>query len=179
MGVRTWAPRIWIRKRLPRKKVRIWQEVPVLPSYFFIAAEDMNEAPRLFGRLSYSPMLIQGQWVTVGDEDLEGLKAFDQPDQGKAFEDWMARKALKEADKSAGCGQVGLSGSVIPGGIGGPPMGEIWTPGNHFRVRGAFMTGVRCILMEVHKDGEVTIAVQNSAVRLRIAHFLLDPIDPI
>ena len=93
-GIRTWTPKVWVSKRVPRKKVRTWRWEAIVPSYLFIPLEDLapamngNDPDRaMSGRvrslatgkpITYAAQMIRGNVMLVGDADLDGLRRFDK-----------------------------------------------------------------------------------------------------
>lgn len=79
LGFSVWTPRVWVSRRVPRRKVRRVILLAMLPSYLFVDAEaDRKELEKLGAKHGFwGPMAIRGERVVIKDEDLDGLRESD------------------------------------------------------------------------------------------------------
>lgn len=95
MGHKVWTPRVWVSKRVPRRKVRRVVLLAMLPSYLFVSKHaDLDQLERLGAKHGFwGPMAIRGKRVELKDEDLDGLREAD--DRVSAPKRWVDPLAPK------------------------------------------------------------------------------------
>lgn len=149
-GGRAWAPACWISKRLPRKRARAWAMVPILPSYLFVEG-DWRFAVRLLpwaDRVLLKPMAIRGEYIVLADEALDGLRGFDN----------RVRP-----------GEPGKPKPVVDPALPAPPVFGV---GDHVVLQG-ILGGRPGVVIGKCPDGEYSVAIKNSPVRLKVSGFLI------
>lgn len=158
LGVTAWTPAMWIHKRLPRRRLRVWELRAILPGYLFL---DVRGLPN-YGSLPFSirqevrPFLIQGKYVVLGDQDLEGLREFDN--------------RVKPEGRKVGGGKSTLPGPESPVAV---PVPE-WVAGDSVRVKGV-LGGMEGVVVAVNpQTGEATVALRNSPAKVKVSGFLLE-----
>lgn len=89
MGYKVWTPRVWFKKRIPRKKLYRVVLLSMLPSYLFVArSSDLKALEGLGAKHGFwGPMVIQGKRVEIYDKDLDGLREAD--DRTSAPKKWV------------------------------------------------------------------------------------------
>lgn len=89
LGHKVWAPRAWVSKRVPRKRVRRVVLLAMLPSYLFVSKHaDLEALASLGAKFGFwGPMAIRGVRVELKDRDLDGLRAAD--DRVSAPKKWV------------------------------------------------------------------------------------------
>lgn len=95
MGHKVWTPRVWVSKRVPRRKVRRVVLLAMLPSYLFVSRHaDLEELAALGAKHGFwGPMAIRGKRVELKDKDLDGLREAD--DRVSAPKRWVDPLAPK------------------------------------------------------------------------------------
>jgi hypothetical protein len=177
-GLRAWSPRYWLRKRLPRKKVRIWVETALTPSFVFLRGEDLEWACNVRDDSGVSghrvtdqgkPVLFrpsknQGSLLQVFDWELGPLRAYDQreypgivPSQAPVVEEEPNPVYVAE----------------------NPP--ELVPPHDFqvhqtVRVKEGLFTDLIGTVETINADGGITIAIKKSSLKLTFFSFHLDPI---
>jgi hypothetical protein len=79
LGHKVWTPRVWFKKRVPRKRLYRVVLLSMLPSYLFVSRHADLEALAALGAKHgfWGPMAIRGVRVELRDQDLDGLRAAD------------------------------------------------------------------------------------------------------
>lgn len=90
-GLRAWSPRVWVRKRLPRKKVRRLTVIPILPTYVFVHQDDFSSyLKERNGRYWFSsPARFNAHFMTVPETEMAGLVEQDAPEKPRALEEGL------------------------------------------------------------------------------------------
>lgn len=151
VGVNAWTPWIWVRKRFPRKKARVWVRTPILPGYMFVKHDEetgrvmhLDRLPSPI-RMGLVPFTIRGKYVLVKGWELEGLRSFD--DRKRPDEDRVTT----------------------------PQKPPVFEKDDRVKVFGVFGGGVKgTVVRQNPQTGEVTVAIKNSTVRLRVSGFFLE-----
>lgn len=99
MGYKVWTPRVWFKKRIPRKKLYRVVLLSMLPSYLFVArSSDLKALEGLGAKHGFwGPMVIQGKRVEIYDKDLDGLREAD--DRTSAPKKWVDPLAISETEQ--------------------------------------------------------------------------------
>lgn len=95
-GLRAWSPRVWVRKRLPRKKARRLTVIPILPTYVFVHQDDfLSYLKEQDGRYWFSsPARFNGYFMTVPETEMAGLAEQDNPEKPRAPEEGLDEDAI-------------------------------------------------------------------------------------
>lgn len=83
LNILGWTPKVWVRKRLPRKKARRLVLIPLLPGYIFIHPDAMPEFRKVNPTLFWyaSPYLFNGWEMQVPQSELHVLAESDNPEK--------------------------------------------------------------------------------------------------
>lgn len=162
LGFEAWAPREWKNKRVPRKKIRMTVQKPVLPSYVFLAEGQGQQAIRAIGMsIPFAIMVLLGEQVVIREEELEGLRVYDRRDPPR-FQPRKYRAALTD--------------STVPS-VKADPKIKTYQVGDRVRLKtGTMLEGVMGVITGKGTGTEITIAVENSAARIQLSSFLVDPV---
>lgn len=154
-GVQAWTPRCWVSRRVPRRRTKVWKLAPVMGSYLFVSIDDADKIPRLpWGiRGLGKAMVIQGQFVVVTDQDLDGLREFDRRDP--------PRPRRKGRLPDPGTPQV--------------PPPPVFQVGQTVFVKGV-LGGIEAEVLARTPGGEYTVAPKNSPIRVTVSGFMLEQV---
>lgn len=161
-GIGVWTPGLWIRRRVPRRRVRAWRLSPVMPGYLFFPIPDLPAFEALRDRFKQElrPMKIMSRFVVLGDEDLEGLRAFDN----------RVKPGVTARTPPAG----GTGQGHGPAEEDKIPEAE-WAVGTGVRLKGV-LEGVEGVVRSKLPGGLYSVAIKNSPARVSIQGFLLQPL---
>ena len=154
--VGVWTPAFWVRKRLPRRRLKVWAQVPILPGYLFMWIPDLPK----FGGLPWSykadlrPMSISGRYVVLDEEDLSGLRELDQREKPEG------RRATPQNNQ--------LPDPQLP-------ESPKWKVGDKVRVKGV-LAGAEGVVASVPPGEDVVVALKNSPAKVKVSGFLLEQI---
>lgn len=150
-GFECWTPMEWVSKRLPRRRARVWELYPLLPSFLFV---DLNNTPRALRIImdlhivGLRPMMTEGKFTAVGEEDMRYLASLDNREQDP-------KKAARRPTPFVIGEEVRL---VDPDDTG---------------VLGMLFGDSTGIVQGVNRDGEVLVAIKNSTVPIWVRGVLL------
>ena len=155
-GVGAWTPQMWIRKRVPRRRVKVWVRVSVLPGHLFVPLRDL---PTVGGirdpfKGELRPMKIGARFVVLAGEDLEGLREFDNRERPQPKQD-HGDKPLPDPEPEP---QVPV---------------VVWEVGAKVRIKG-LLAGTEGVVRGTTPDGKVSVAINYSPTRVLISGFLLE-----
>lgn len=155
-GVRAWTPQMWIRKRVPRRRVRVWVRVSVLPGHLFVPLSDLPKVGMIKDPFKgeLRPMKIDARFVVLADKALEGLREFDNRERPRPKQD-TPDKPLPDPEPEP---QVPVA---------------VWEVGAKVRVKG-LLAGAEGVVRGTAPDGKVSVAINYSPTRVLISGFLLE-----
>lgn len=113
-GIRAWTPRVWVRKRLPRKKARKLVLIPIFPGFIFIHQNSWQDYLDDYEKLYWfsKPQTWLGDHMRIPETEMKRIYDHDKPDKPREAEPELDKFAVGDKVKATGTPFGDLVGTV-------------------------------------------------------------------